>query len=287
MKLLITGASGQLARRTTELLLERISPADLILASRKPEALSELEHRGVEVRFCDFANPETLPAAFAGASKVLLVSISELTNRAELHAAAIDAAVAAGVEHIAYTSGLAPGPPNPAIVAPSHFATEQRLASADVTWTILRNSLYAEYQATEAANAAETGRLVHNRGDGRVAYVSREDCARAAAAALVSGESHNAIYDITGPQSFDAARLCVLYGELSGRTVDAVALDDEAFVSMLAGGGEDEHSKYGAELVASFGRSIREGFMDSCTDHVTRLTGNPARSLRDVLLAAD
>lgn len=215
---------------------------------------------------------------------MLLVSTNDLENRAELHGTAIDAAVAAGIEHVIYTSGLAPAPPNPALVAPSHHATEQQLAAAGTTWTVLRNSLYAEYQAADVTRSMKTGALVHNWGEGRVAYVSREDCAAAAAAVLVAERNENAVYDITGPEAYSATDLAKLYGGLAGKHVEAVSLDDAAFVASLVGNAtDDDHLKYGAELVASFGQSIREGFMANCTDTVEKLTGRSARTLREVL----
>ena len=108
--------------------------------------------------------------AFAGGERLLLVSATDLGARTAQHQAAIDAAKAAGVRHVIYTSGLKPEPPNPAVVAPSHYATEQALARSGIAWTILRNSLYADYQAPEATQAIASGALVHNRGarQGRV-----------------------------------------------------------------------------------------------------------------------
>lgn len=284
-RLAITGASGQLARRTAEMLLEREPPSRLILITRQPDALADLAARGAAVRFGDFDSPESLGAAFAGSARMLLVSATDLERRVAQHRAAIAAAAAAGVRHIIYTSGLAPAPPNPAAVAPSHYATEQALAASGLAWTVLRNSLYAEYQTIEAARALETGRLVHNRGDGRAAYVSREDCAAVAAAVLGAAGGHDgSIYDVTGPEAYTATQLAALYAELGGRPVDAVALDDEAFIGTLLGDAtSDDHLRFGAALVASFGRSIREGYMASSTDVVAKLTGRPARTLRQVL----
>jgi NAD(P)H dehydrogenase (quinone) len=281
---LITGASGQLARRTAERLLAGAHAGRLILVSRTPQRLAEFASRGADVRFGDFADPASLRSAFAGARRMLLVSATDLERRAAQHREAIRAAAAAGVEHIVYTSGLASGPGNPAAVAPSHHATERALAESGVAWTVLRNSLYAEYQAAEAQRAIEVGRFIHNRGEGRVAYVSREDCARAAAAVLMGSGHEGAVYDITGPQAFDAVALAALYGELGGRIVEPVSVADEAFVSVLLGDGVgDDHLRYGAELVASFGRSIRKGYMASRTDVVETLIGSPPRTLSDVL----
>lgn len=285
-RLLIAGASGQLGRRAAEIASTRCPPERLILVTRKPDALAALAALGAEVRFGDYAKPESLPAAFAGAERALLVSATDLARRAAQHRAAIDAAVAAGVRHLIYTSGLAPAPPNPAVVAPSHYETEQHLKSTDVPFTILRNSLYAEYQAADAERAIATGVLVHNWGDGRIAHVSREDCAATAAAVLVETGHENAVYDVTGPEAASAADLAKLYGELGGRAIEAVALDDAEFVARLVGdAADDDHLKYGAELVASFGRSIREGFMASCTDAVETLTGRRPRTLRETLEA--
>lgn len=286
--LLITGASGQLARAVATRVLDAGWPADrLTLVSRSPDALEAFSVRGVVVRYGDFDDAESLRAAFAGARRMLLVSATDLERRVVQHEAAIEAAVAAGVARLVYTSGLAPAPPNPAAVAPSHYATEQRLMAAGVSYTVLRNSLYADYQRSEASQAVRTGRLVHNRGEGRASYVARADCAAAAAAVLVQDGHDNAVYDITGPHAWSAAELASLYGELGGRPVESVAVDDDAFVAGLVGDArEDDHSKYGARLVASFGRAIRESYMASCTDAVERLTGRPAQDLRGLLAAS-
>jgi NAD(P)H dehydrogenase (quinone) len=284
MKLVITGASGQLARRAAEIVLETAAPEDLILATRTPAALASFAARGVVVRRADFAEPQSLRAAFAGAERLLLVSATDLSHRTQQHRAALGAANAAGVRHVIYTSGLKPEPPNPAVVAPSHYATEQALTQSGLDWTILRNSLYADYQLAEATQAVARGELVHNRGAGAVAYVAREDCAAAAAAVLLQDGHECAVYEITGSERFTADALARLYAELGHAAVRARALDDAAFVATLLGGATgDDHLRYGAELVASFGRSIREGYMDSCTDAVAKLTGREPLTLRQVL----
>ncbi len=280
-RLVITGASGQLGRRAAELVLAACHRERVVLVTRNPRALADL---AADVRYGDFADPASLRSAFAGGERLLLVSATDLERRVEQHRAAIGAAREAGVGHVIYTSGLSPEPPNPAVVAPSHHATERALAASGIAWTVLRNSLYSEFQVPEAARAIETGSLVHNRGDGRVAYVSREDCAAVAAAVLIAGGHAGAVYDVTGPESFSPTGLAALYAELRGRSVSATSLDDDAFIASLVGDGtNDDHLKYGARLVASFGQSIRDGWMASCTDTVARLTGRPARTLRSVL----
>ena len=286
MKLVITGGSGQLARRAAELVLAKMAPENLIVTTRTPAALRSLAARGVVVRRADFAEPRTLPAAFAGGERLLLVSGTDLGQRTAQHQAAIEAAKTAGVQHVIYTSGLKPEPPNPAAVAPSHYATEQTLAQSGLGWTVLRNSLYADYQAPEATQSIASGALVHNRGGGKVAYVAREDCAAVAAAVLAAGGHAGACYDVTGPEAYSAADLAALYGELGGRPVVERRVSDADFVAAMVGSAtRDDHLRFGAELVASFGRSIREGYMSACTDTVTKLVGRPPQSLRQVLAA--
>jgi len=283
---LITGASGQIARRAAAFAIERFQPERLILVTRNPEAVADLAAQGAEVRFGDFADPAGLRPAFAGAERMLLISNTDLARRNEQHSAAVDAAAAAGVKHVIYTSIVGADPANPAVVAPGHYFTEQALARSGMKWTFLRNSLYADYQVPEALRAIEARKFVHNRGTGRIAYVARDDCAAVAATVLMTDGHDGAVYDVTGPQAYDAEELAALYSELGGHKVEVVALDDAAFVAgIVAARSGDDHARYGAELVASFGRAIREGYMASCTDVVGKITGRPARSLREVLEA--
>ena len=281
---LVSGASGQLGRLTAELLLG--AGAEPILVTRTPEAVADL---GCDTRVGDYSEPDSLRDAYAGAERVLLISSPDLETRTEQHRAAIAAAASVGVRHVVYTSGLNPEPPNPAVISASHYATEQALAASGLAWTVLRDSLYSEYQVPEAAQAIAAGTLTHNRGDGQIAYVSRRDCAAVAAAVLTGSGHEGHVYDVTGPELFTAGALAALYSELGGREVRDDPVDDEAFTEMLAGafgGSGDEHARYGAELVASFGRSIREGYMASRSDAVERLTGRPPRTLRSILEAA-
>lgn len=284
-RLLITGASGALGRMTAQLLVAERRRGELILVSRTPEALSDLAERGADVRFADFDEPRSLRDAFAGADRMLLISASGVEVRAEQHRSAIRSASEAGVRHIVYTSGLNPEPPNPAVIAPSHHATERALAESGLSWTVLRNSLYAEYQVPEAAQALAAGELVHNRGDGEIAYVSRTDCAAVAAAALATSAHDGRVYDVTGPELHSAKALAALYGKLGGRGVTATSLSDDDFVARLSGhaDSDDDHARYGARLVASLGRSIREGYMAVQADLEPTLAPASRRTLRSIL----
>ena len=256
MSIVITGASGQLGRLTAELVLDRTPASEVTLTTRRPEALSDLAERGARVRLADFDRPETLAEAFAGGEKLLLISADDLGRRAAQHRAAIEAAREAGVRHVAYTSYLNPVEENPAVITPSHRDTEKALRESGLAWTALRNTFYAEYQVPAGAQAVATGQLVHNSGDGRIAYVSREDCAAAAAAVLTIEGHEDKAYDITGPETLSQGDVAALLSEVSGRPVEAVAVDDEAFIQGLTAAGVREPT---AREFASYGRASREG----------------------------
>jgi NAD(P)H dehydrogenase (quinone) len=285
MSTLVTGASGNLGRRVVELLLDEhgFAASDLILVTRNPDRLSELAARGAQVRAGDFNRPDDLAAAFAGAERMLLISADEIGQRIRQHTNAVDAAKAAGIAHVVYTSFLnTDAGANPAAIAPEHLATEEAIRAAGLTYTFLRNSIYAEVQIPDAAAALATGKLVTNAGEGRAAYVSREDCAAVAAAVLADPTAHqNAVYDVTGPDLLDAPALAAIYAEVGGKPVEPILVDDAAFAQGLV-----EHAGLPqpvADAYATFGTAIRAGLLDVQTDVVERVTSRTPRSLRDVL----
>src|SRR4051794_38412027 len=233
MRVAITGASGQLGRLVAEAVLERLAPSDVVLLTRDPSRLAALQERGAQVRAADFSDPPSLPAAFDGVERVLLISTDRIGERVPGHRAAIDAAVTAGARSIAYTSGVNPSHSNPIVVATDHRETEEHLRLSGAGWTLLRNSIYAEILVQSAGAALATGRHVHNDGDGRVAYVARADCAAAAAAVLTSDGHDGKTYDITGPAALSAPDVAALFADLAGRPVEALPVDDEAFVAGL------------------------------------------------------
>jgi NAD(P)H dehydrogenase (quinone) len=283
MSIVITGASGHLGRRVVEEALERVDPSDLILVTRTPGALAEYADRGAEVRKGDFDDPSTLAKTFAGGERLLLISTQEVGARVAQHHAAIDAAIAAGVKLVAYTSIVRPEEDNPAGVVPDHRATEQKLRESGIAWCLLRNAIYADLESQDAAAALDTGRLVTNAGAGRIAYVARDDCAAAAAAVVTGGDHAGRAYDITGPEALDAEARAAIFAELGRRPVEVVHVDDEAFASGLA-----EATGLPLEvgrLYASFGRAAREGYLDGISGDFERLTGREPRSLRAVLEA--
>jgi NAD(P)H dehydrogenase (quinone) len=282
MTLAITGAAGYLGRLTAERVLERLPASELVLVTRRPEALADLAEAGATVRRGDFDDPPSLAGAFDGCERMLLVSTDVLGNRVAQHTAAIEAAAAAGVGHVVYTSGEKAGGELPYIVAREHGGTEDAVRARGLRLTALRNGLYAEFQIGAAARAFASGKLVHNNGDGRTAYVSREDCAAAAAAVLTTDGHEDRTYDITGPELVSQADLAALVAEITGRAIEVVEIDDESAAQALVDVGLPPEM---ARAYSSFGTAIREGVLNTVSTAVHDLTGRPPRSLRDVFEA--
>src|SRR3954469_24599824 len=236
MSLAITGASGQLGR----LVAAELPDDDLILLTRDPSKLGG-------GRAFDFH--EASADAFEGVTRLLLISGSEVGSRVDGHKRAVDAAVAAGVQFIAYTSIPNPSDSNPIFVAAEHRATEEHIRASGVAWAFLRNNIYAEMQAGALQAAAATGQLVTNGGP--TGFVTRADCARVAAAVLRGGDHDGREYDVTGPEALGPADLAAVFTDLTGRQVSAVAVDDETYAAGLV-----EHAglpEAVAKIYATFG----------------------------------
>lgn len=278
----ITGASGGLGALSAQLLLDRVDPAEVVLLTRKPESLAALAARGATVRAADFDDPAGLVEAFAGIDRLLLISTDAVGSRLRQQRAAVDAAAKAGVGHVLYTSAPQPTDDNPAAVIPDHKGTEDHLRASGLGWTMLRNNLYSHMQAGTVQHARATGTLATNAGDGGVAYVTREDCAAVAVAALVATDRGNEVLDVTGPEAITPADLGSLAADAGHSAIPVVALSDADQRAGFVAAGLPE---WLAEVLTSFGTATRLGFMDSVSTAVEDLTGRRATSLREALAA--
>jgi NAD(P)H dehydrogenase (quinone) len=199
--IIVSGASGQLGSLVVRELLDRgVDPGNLILVSRTPDELEEFASLGARTRFGDFSQPESLADAYAGGTRMLLISIGTVgPERPQLHGNAIDAAVQAGVRHIVYTS-FVDAENNSSPIAADHRRTEEMLRASGVAWTMLRNQLYMNGLVGQAARMVAAGRVEIEPNSTRTAYVTREDCAAAAAAVLATAGHENRVYEITGSE---------------------------------------------------------------------------------------
>jgi NAD(P)H dehydrogenase (quinone) len=283
MSIVITGASGHLGREVAEQLIERVPPSEVILATRRPRSLADLAERGADVRHADFDEPGTLGPAFGGGSRMLLVSTDQMGRRVDQHRAAIDAAAAAGVRHVVYTSLTNPVAGHPTgIVADENRETEEMLERSGLAWTVLRNAAYAELQVPLGALAVTFGKLVTNAGDGRIAPISRRDCAAAAVSVLTTDGHEGRTYEITGPEALSQADIAALFAEVSGRPVQVVEMADRKMVRGLMRIGTP---KAVARAISDLGIATREGYFDLVDGAFEALTGRRPATLRDVLIA--
>ncbi|NOU93554.1 NAD(P)H-binding protein [Paenibacillus sp. LMG 31456] len=221
MSIIITGANGKLGTLIIKHLLEKVPANQIIACVRHPEKAFEYLARGIEVRYCDYDQPESLAEAFVGASKLLLISSSNNndTIRVRQHAHVIEAAKKAKVEHILFTSFAFLGMGN---ISPSHLylATEHAILTSGIPYTFLRNALYTDFVGVLGLNEAITkGELVTYPGNWLFNTVTRNDLASGIAAVLSSPDHTNKTYELTAPRSWSFEELAMILSELAGKPV--------------------------------------------------------------------
>ncbi len=277
--LFVSGANGKLGRRVIELLLERNYPGKIIAGSRTPEKLGLA---GVETRRADFTDKAGLVQALAGVDRLLIISTDQVGARLAGHLTAIEAARIAGVKEIAYTSMLNPEPPSAITFAPEHHGTEEALRASGVGYTILRNNWYAENLLGSLPNALASGQWYSSARAGRTSYVSREDCARAAAGALLRPAT-NQTYSITGPEALSTVEVARLASDLTGKPLAVVDVSDEQLAAGAKAGGVPDFVV--EHFLVAFDRNAREGKVEQVTDAVETLWGEKPLSLTTFLEA--
>ena len=275
--LLVTGASGHLGRRVVEILLD--AEERVVAASRAPEELSSFAARGAEVRRADFDDPRSLARAFTAVDRILLISTDALGRRVQQDLAVIDAAVRAGVEHIVYTS--ISNPENwKAAFGREHAEAEAALRSSALGWTVLRNNLYTDDLVDRLSNAIASGELEAAAGGGGAGYVTRNDFAGAAAAALASAEFDGRTIDVTGPAVVTHPELARIAGEISRtRVVYAPRSPEEIRKRLLATGESSDE----VDLHVSVDEAVANGWFQVTTNAVEELTGRPPMSVSEFL----
>jgi len=226
----------------------------------------------------------SLDTALKDIDRVLIISTDRIDIpglRLKQHRNAVDAAVRAGVEHILYTSMLNP---ERSLIpfAPDHFGTEQAIEQSGLDYSILRVSWYAENLLGSLPGVLASGKWFTSAGSGRIAYVPREDVARACAGALASRSGTRERLNITGPVPQTIAEIAAIASKLFGKQIDVVQIsDDELKEGLLAAGVPAAY----VPLIVATDASIRGGHFDVPTDAVKRLTGTDAQSVESYLRA--
>ncbi|MEW2300653.1 SDR family oxidoreductase [Streptomyces sp. NPDC006655] len=281
MSIVVTGATGHLGRHVVNQLLEKV-PAEQITAVVRDEAkAADFAAKGVKIAVADYNAPETFDGLFAAGDKVLLISGNEFDKgRPAQHQVVIDAAKAAGVALLAYTS--APGSLKASLVD-DHRATEKALLASGLPYTLLRNGWYHENYTENLAPVLEHNAVVAAAGEGRVSSASRADYA-AAAAAVLTGEGHeNQTYELGGDTAWSFAEYAALIAEQTGKEIVYNSVPGEVLQSILTGAGVPE---FFAGILVGVDESIAKGELVVDSGDLSRLAGRPTTPLSETLAAA-
>ncbi len=295
MKILITGASGHFGGEAVRLLLKQVPATDLILMTRKPEKLGALAALGCTVRFGDFEDPASLEKAAAGADKMLLISGMMVGYRVKQHGRAIDAAKAAGVSHIVYTSYIGASAENKAMIAEDHFGTEQLLKASGVAWTAMRDGMYMDSMVEAAAPVAlQTGVWRAAAAGGKTSFIDRSDCV-ACAVAVLTGQGHeNRVYNITGIDLWSFEEVSELIAEVARKPIRyEVISDDELYAHFDSLGIPRDALKefnvdgyaWCSDDMVSYEQAMREGHFAVVSNDVETLIGRKPKGFKDFVLS--
>lgn len=234
--IVITGATGQLGRLVLDALLRTEAPSSLVAAVRDPAKAADLAARGVQVRRADYNQPDTLDEALAGATKLLLISSSEVGRRVAQHGHVIDAAVRAGVRLVGYTS-LLHADRSPLGLAKEHLATEALLKASGLPTVLLRNGWYTENYAGSIPAALAHGAVLGSAGEGRIASASRADYAEAAAAAMTRPDQAGRVHELAGDAAYTLSEFAAEVARQSGKPVSYTDLPPDQYATALLGFG--------------------------------------------------
>lgn len=285
-KLIVTGVDGNLGHVAAEQIQKLVKPDQLIFCSFNEDALKPYAAKGIETHQTDFNNPASLTSAFVNGEKLLLISMPFVgAKRQAAHRNAIDAAKKAGVKQIVYTSLVnAADPTNPSVEKKDHIYTENYIKDAGLDYIFLRNSQYAEAMITNYYTYVKgDGVLKNNQGNGLMAYISRKDCAKAAAYALASEDYHHAILNINGPEAMTISKFIEIGNAETGNNVKYEEITDEQNYAVFDAMGvprttdgkfkKDSEAPFSSDGMVTFGQAIREGKMALQTDDFEKLTG--------------
>jgi len=279
--IVITGASGQLGRLVIEALLQTVPAGEIVAAVRNREKIADLAARGVQVRVADYDQPASLAAAFAGADKLLLISANEVGRRVPQHRAVIDAAKAAGVGLLAYTS-LLHADSSPLPLAAEHLETEALIRASGLPAVILRNGWYTENYLAGIPTALQYGVVLGSAGAGRIASAARADYAAAAAAVLTREDQAGRIYELAGDASYTLAELAAEIAKQSGQAVNYQNLPESEFKAALLGAGLPD---FLVTLLAESDVGASKGGLFDDSRQLSQLIGRPTTSLPNMVAA--
>jgi NAD(P)H dehydrogenase (quinone) len=279
MKIAITGASGQLGRLIIERLRAKIPVSDLIALVRTPSKAVDL---GVEVREADYTRPDTLGKALAGVDTLLMISGSEIGQRVAQHRNVINAAKAAGVKRVVYTSVLH-AERSTLSLTPEHVETEALLKASGLSITLLRNGWYTENYTVSVGPAVANGALIGSAGQGKIASATRADFADAAVAVLTGTGHEGKTYELAGDSAYTLAELAAEISRQTGKNIPYLDLPPADYTAALIAAGLPAPW---AEALPSFDVEAAKGVLFDDSRELSKLIGRPTTPLKDSIAAA-
>ncbi|HAI1489903.1 TPA: NAD(P)H:quinone oxidoreductase [Escherichia coli] len=274
----ITGATGQLGHYVIESLMKTVPASQQIVAIvRNPAKAQALAAQGITVRQADYGDEAALTSALQGVEKLLLISSSEVGQRAPQHRNVINAAKTAGVKFIAYTS-LLHADKSPLGLADEHIETEKMLADSGIVYTLLRNGWYTENYLASAPAALERGVFIGAAGDGKIASATRADYAAAAARVISEAGHEGKVYELAGDSAWTLTQLAAELTKQSGKQVTYQNLSETDFAAALKSVGLPDGL---ADMLADSDVGASKGGLFDDSKTLSKLIGRPTTTLAE------
>ncbi|WP_417844062.1 SDR family oxidoreductase [Thalassospira sp.] len=282
MKKLITGATGQFGTLALSHLSTRIPASEIVVSVRNPDKAADIRANGIEVRQGDFDDQTLMEQAFAGIDVALIVSAeADNETRIRQHRTAITAAKNAGVKHVIYTSVIDPRADSAFTYSAIHADTEAFIKQSGLTYTILRNSFYADLLLGGVPHAFETGQYAAPAGDAGITYIPRNDLAEIAAIILANPAEHaNKTYDLTGTKAITHAEIAAIIASATGKDIAFADLPGDVYEGILRSLGLPEHAVI---AVAGLYLAAKNGDYATVSTDAASILGRQPQSVDDFL----
>lgn len=232
--ILITGATGNLGSNVVRQLIKKSNPSQFIVSSSNESGVIKLKDKGLQARLANFSEPNTLKEAFKGIEKLLLISTMD-QNRFEQHKNVVNAAKEQGIKHIIYTSLAIKNIEISGVrdLMISHFQTEDYIKSSGLTYTILRNTMYADALNQILGSNDLNQNINLPGGTGKVPYALRSEMGEATANLLLQDNHQNITYNITGSQAYSYSDLIREFKNISSKELIYNDISEDSFTEGL------------------------------------------------------
>ncbi|MCX6249800.1 MAG: SDR family oxidoreductase [Bacteroidetes bacterium] len=280
--ILVTGSTGHFGKATIDFLLKTIPSSGIAALARDKNKAADLAAKGIDIRTGDYTDFDSMVKAFTGIEKLLLISSNDMNDRGGQHVNAINAAKKAGVRHIVYTSADIKDPFQSAIafITDGHVKAENQIKNSGMTYTILKNNLYAEcIPMFLGEKLPETG-VFFPAGTGKTPFAARIDMAEAAAHVLTTEGHGNKEYSISSDKSYSFSDVADILSEISGKKIEYLDPPKEVFTEQLIKAGIPEMY---VGFTAAFAEAIKRDEFNLPGTTLESLLGRKPLSLKAFL----